>query len=150
MAGGDGFESGLEPCVGLDAVQLGGLDERRDARPCGSAFIMPGEQRVFAIQGNGPGEILRGIAVHLDAPVGEEELEAVPVAGDIGELLAEPGLGRDAGALLLQLFADGFDQRRDARLAFNETPLGRAAADVGLDGVELGDPKCRDALEAAD
>ena len=29
------------------------------------------------------------LAIHLDAPVGEEELVAVPVAGDIGELLAE-------------------------------------------------------------
>ena len=106
------------------AVQLGVLDERRDARPCGRAFIMPGEQRVFAIQGNRPGEILDGIAIHLDAPVVEEELEAVPVAGSIGELPAEAGLGRDAGAPLLQPVAEGLDQGRAARLPFGETSLG--------------------------
>ena len=62
------------------------------------------------------------------------------MAGDIGELLAEPGLGRDTGTLLLQPFAEGFDQGRAACLSFSETALGRAAADLGLDGVEFGDP----------
>jgi len=83
-----------------------------------------GEQRVFAIQCNGPGEIFDAVAVHLDTAVGEEELEAVPVAGDIGELLAEAGLGRDAGALLLQPVTEGLDQRRAASLPFGETALG--------------------------
>ena len=62
------------------------------------------------------------------------------MAGDIGELLAEAGLGRDAGALLLQPVAEGLDQRGAARLALGEPPLGRAATDLGLDGVEFGDP----------
>ena len=62
------------------------------------------------------------------------------MAGDIGELLAEAGLGRDAGALLLQPVAKGLDQRGAARLALGEPPLRRAASDLGLDGVEFGDP----------
>ena len=37
-------------------------------------------------------------------------MEAIPVAGDVAELLAESGLGRDAGALLLQPVAEGLDQ----------------------------------------
>ena len=134
------FERALEPGVGFDAVQLGGLDEPGDTSPRGGAFVVAGEQCVLSIQGNRPGEILDAVAVHLDAPVGEEDLKAVPVAGDIGELFAEAGLGRDAGALLLQPVAEGLDQRRGPRLPFGETPLGRTAADVGLDGVELGDP----------
>jgi hypothetical protein len=69
----------------------------------------PANNAFFSRQGNRPGEILDTVAVHLDAAVGEEELEAVPVAGDIGELLAESGLGRDAGALLLQPVAKGLD-----------------------------------------
>ena len=93
----------------------------------------------FSRQSNRPGEILDAVAVHLDAPLGEEELEAVPVAGDIGEFLAEPGLGRDAGALLLRTVAEGLDQGRGARPTPGETGLGRAAADLGLDGIELGD-----------
>ena len=95
---------------------------------------MTREQRVFAIQGNRPSEIFDGIAVHLDAAVGEEFLEAVPVAGDVGE----PGFGRDAGELLPEPVAEGLDQGRAAFLPFGETPLRRTAADIGLDGVEFG------------
>ena len=82
MAGGDGFEGGLEPGVGLDAVQCRRLYQRGDTSPCGRAFVVAGEQRVFSRQGNRPGEILDGIAIHLDAAVDEEEPEAVPVVGD--------------------------------------------------------------------
>ena len=62
------------------------------------------------------------------------------MAGDVAELLAEAGPGRDAGALLLQPFTESLDQECGARLPFRETPIRRAAADIGLDGVELGDP----------
>ena len=62
------------------------------------------------------------------------------MTGDIGELFAEPGLGRDADALLRQPFAEGLDQGRGARLPFGEAQLRRAAAYIGLDGVEFGDP----------
>ena len=85
---------------------------------------MTREQCVFPIQGNGSNQSLDIVAVHLDPPVGKEQPEAVPVAGDIGELLAEAGLGRDVGALLLQPVAEGFDQGRAACLPFGETPLG--------------------------
>jgi len=43
IAGGDGFEGGLEIGEGLDAVDLCGLDERRDAAPGAPAFVVPGE-----------------------------------------------------------------------------------------------------------
>lgn len=36
MGSCDGQEIGIEPCAGLDAVQLRGLDERRDAGACGT------------------------------------------------------------------------------------------------------------------
>ncbi len=101
---------------------------------------MAGEQRILSGKGNRPDEILDSIAVHLDAAVGEEEPEPVPVAADIGELLTEAGLGRDAGTLLPEPVAEGLDQRRGPRLSFGDPALGRAAADLGLDGVELGDP----------
>ena len=101
---------------------------------------MPREECIFPREGNRPGEIFDTVTVHFDAAVGEEEPETVPVASDVAELLAEPGLGRDAGALLPEPFAEGLDQGRGARLAFGETPLGRAAADIGLDGIEFGDP----------
>ena len=74
------------------------------------------------------------------------------MVGDVGELLTEPGLGRDAGALLLQPVAEGLDQGRGTRLPHDETPLGKATADVGLNGIELGDsaqPFVRDLRAAA-
>jgi hypothetical protein len=40
MASGDGFECCLEVGVWLDAVQLAGLDKRRDAGPGSATFVM--------------------------------------------------------------------------------------------------------------
>lgn len=94
MPGGDGFEGGLEPSVGFNPVQLCRLGKRSNASPGSSAFVVTREQRILSCKGNGPSEILHGIAIHLDASVGEKELEGVPAAGDIGMLFAEPGLGR--------------------------------------------------------
>ena len=106
----------------------------------------PANNAFFAIQSNGPGEIFDAVAVHLDTAVGEEELEAVPVAGDIGELLAEAGLGRDAGALLLQPVTEGLDQRRAACLPFGETALGRVAVGPGCRQAHGPDPSGSNAI----
>ena len=50
MAVRDGFEGGFEIRVGLDAVHLRRFDERRDAAPGGSAFVVTGEQCILSIQ----------------------------------------------------------------------------------------------------
>ena len=75
MADGDGFESGLEPGVRLDAVWIYRLYQRGDTSPCGGAFVVAGEQCAFFSIGNWPGKIVDTVAIHLDAAVGEEELE---------------------------------------------------------------------------
>ena len=59
---------------------------------------------------------------------------------DVGELLAEPGLGGDPAPLRLQPLAEGCHQRRAASLAGREALARGGAPDVGLDGIELGDP----------
>ncbi len=110
MTGCDGFECGLEPGVWLDLVQLRRLDEGCYASPGGGAVVVTGEQGVFPCKDHGPQAVFDGIAIHFDAAVVEEDPEAVPMTGDIGELFAEPGLGRDADALLRQPFAEGLDQ----------------------------------------
>jgi hypothetical protein len=51
MASGDGFECCLKVGVWLYAVQLAGLDKRRDAGPCSATFVMAHEQRVFPVEG---------------------------------------------------------------------------------------------------
>lgn len=95
-------------------------------RDGGGAVVVTGEQGVFPCKDYGPQAVFDGIAIHFDAAVVEEDPEAVPVTGDIGELFAEPGLGRDAGVLLRQPFAGGLDQGRGARLSFGETQLRQA------------------------
>ena len=58
---------------------------------------------------------------------------------DIGELLAEAGLGRDAQAALLQPVAEGGNEGRGPGLPARVALSGIEAAEVGFDGVELGD-----------
>ncbi|GAA0295500.1 hypothetical protein GCM10008966_15510 [Rhodovulum strictum] len=72
---------------------------------------MTGEECILAIQGNRTNQIFDIVGVDLDATVGQEGLQPVPVVMDIGELFAEAGLGGDAQALRLQPFPEGGDQR---------------------------------------
>ena len=124
MAVRDGLEGGLQIGEGLDAVDLGGLDQRRDAAPGSSALVVPGEERVFPAQGNRADEVLDVVGVDLDASVMEEGLQAVPVTVDVGELLAEAGLGRDAQTLLLQPVSEGRDEGCGACLPGRQMSIG--------------------------
>ena len=54
MTIGDRCEGCLEIGEGLDAVDLAGFDQRCDAAPGDAAFIVNGEERVFAIEGQFP------------------------------------------------------------------------------------------------
>ena len=42
------------------------------------------EEGVLAIEGNWADQVLDGVAIDLDAAVGEEGLEPMPMIGDIG------------------------------------------------------------------
>src|SRR6056297_1374003 len=139
MAVRDGCEGGFEIGEGFDAVDLAGLDQRRDASPGPAALVVSGEESVLSIQGDRPDEILDAVGVHLDASILEEGLQPVPVTVDVGELLAEAGLGRDAQALLLKPVSEGCDEGRRPRLPGREPLAGGAAADVGFHGIQLGD-----------
>ena len=140
MAGGDGFEGGLEPGVGFDANHFRRFDERGDTALGSGAFVVAREQRILSCKGDWAGEVFDTVAVHLDTAVGEEELDAVPVARDIGQFLAETGFGRDADAMIAEPDAEDLDQGRGARLPHGKTPIRRVAMGFGLDGIELGNP----------
>ena len=139
MATGDGFERGFEICVGLDTIHLRRFDERSDASPGGGPFIVTGKQRILASESQGPDAIFHGIGVDLDASVVEKDLQALPVAVEVGEFLAEAGFGGNARALFSEPNPEGLDQGSGTGLAYLEALLGRGATDLGLDGVELGD-----------
>ena len=89
MAFDDGGERRGEPCVGIDAVHLAGLDQRGDDGPVFGTCVMTCEEGVLAVQGDGADRALDGIAVQFDTAIGQEAAETVAVFGDIGQRLAQ-------------------------------------------------------------
>ena len=98
VTGRDCREGFGQPGVGLDGVELAGLDERGDDGPVFGTGVVTGEQGVFPVQGDGADGALHGVAVDLDAAIREEEVEALPMPGDVFQGLTCRGLGRDPGA----------------------------------------------------
>ena len=84
---------------------------RLATRPHARTLVVAGEQRVFRRELDRPDPIFDEVAVHLDAPVVQQDQQPVPLAGGIGQLLTEPGLGRDVRWLLVELHAEGVHQR---------------------------------------
>src|SRR6056297_1292481 len=99
VAARDGPERSGQPSMGIDDVELAGLDERRDHRPVLRPGVMAGEERVLSVERNRADGAFDGVAVEFDAAVGQEQGQTVPVFGDVFESLAYRGFGRDAGAV---------------------------------------------------
>lgn len=66
VAIGDGCQGGLEIGEGLDAVDFAGLDQRCDAAPGDAAFIVTGEECIFAIEGDRAGQVFDPVGVDFD------------------------------------------------------------------------------------
>ena len=64
--------------LGLDVVQLAGLDQRSDHGPVLAAAVGAGEQAVLAVQRQGPDGALDGVGVELDASVVQEARQTLP------------------------------------------------------------------------
>lgn len=95
-AGDDVREVGL----GIDAVELAGLDERGDDGPVLGTAIGAGEQGVLPGQGQRADGSLDDVVVELDAPVIEEEAEPRPARERVADRFGELGLLADQGELL--------------------------------------------------
>jgi len=63
----------------IDAVELAGLQQRRDLRPAGGAAIVTGEECILTRTSETANRALDRIAIDLDAAVVEEADEAAPV-----------------------------------------------------------------------
>lgn len=72
VANDDGFERSCQPCMGIDAIEFAGFDERGDDRPVFCSRIMAGKESVLAIEGNRPDCPFDTVVVDLDPPVSEE------------------------------------------------------------------------------
>lgn len=100
MAGDDGGERGGQVSQRLDGIELASFDERGDDCPVLRSRIVPSKECVLPIEGYRPDGSLDAVVVDLDAAVGEEELQAIPVFGDVGQSLAEWRLRCDTGAVM--------------------------------------------------
>src|ERR1700756_1715273 len=128
---------------GLDAIELGRLDQRGDDGPAFGALIGAGEEVVLGAELDWSDGALDGVGVDFDPAVLEEEAEPLPVAQCIADRVGEGGFGRDARELLLQPCLHGLDQRPALGWAGPGALMGRAAVDARLDLVEFGDPPQR-------
>ena len=67
----------------FDPVEFTGLDQWRDDGPVLRASVLPGEERGFAVQGDGADCSLDRVVVEFDATVIEEQAQPVPVFCDV-------------------------------------------------------------------
>lgn len=102
MAGRDGLQRRLQVGEWLDVVDLCCRDQRGDAGPGATVFVVPRKQSVLSGERDRADEVFHGVGVDLDAAVGEEGLQAGLLAVDIGQLLTEARFRRDPQSLCLQ------------------------------------------------
>jgi hypothetical protein len=121
----------------FDFVQLAGLDERREHCPIWGASVVACEERVFALQRDGADCALNGVAVHLDAAIGQEQDQPIPVFGDIFERVTSWGFGGDLCAGMVQPCFEGCDLGCAFGLAQRQSIPGRCAAGLLLDPVRV-------------
>lgn len=100
MTAYDGPQRGCQIGKRINCVEFTRLDERSDGGPVLSPCIMTRKKCVLTIEGYGSDGPLDTVVVDLDAPVGQEELQTVPVFGNLGQGLAERGFCRDACAVM--------------------------------------------------
>jgi hypothetical protein len=95
---------------------------------------------VLAPQGDRPDGPLHRVGVRLEPAVLEEQDQPLPVAQGVADRLGQGGLARDPPELGREPAVQGVHDRPAALLPDRMPLLGRAAADPGLDSVELADP----------
>ena len=138
MAVDDAGDDIGEIAVRFDAEELTVFDQRSDDGPMLGAAIGPGEERVFAREGNRPNGSLDHVVVDFDPAVIEKETQACPTRQGITDRVGKLGLLTDQRQFLTQPRLQRLDQRTAALLPNNMALLGGAAADLALDPVEGG------------
>lgn len=101
---------------------------------------MPGKQSILSIERYRPNSPFDAVIIDLDATVSQEDAEAVPVFGGIGERFTKRRLASDAGAVMRQLGPHVCDQRCGSLLPPCKTGFGVKTAQLGFDPIEFTDP----------
>jgi hypothetical protein len=99
-----------------------------------------GEESVLSIEGYRPDGPLDSIVVDLDAAVGQEELQAIPVFGDVGQSFADWGLDRDTSTVMNKPSLHIGDQRGRPFLSRRKASLWIEATQFCLDPIQFTDP----------
>lgn len=86
MAVDDGGEGMCQIGLWIDGIEFAGLNQLGDGRPVLGSRVVPCKERVFPVEGYGSDGALDAVVVDLDAPVGQEELQTIPVFGDISQV----------------------------------------------------------------
>ena len=96
----------------INRIELTGLYRRRDYRPILCPSIVARKESILTVQSYWAGGPLDGIVVDLYAAVGQEDTEAIPVFGDIGECFVKRRLASNAGTMIRELGPHAADQWR--------------------------------------
>ena len=108
-----------------------------------SPFIAAGEERVFAIESNGPDRSLDRVGVDLDPAVVEEAREPLPVVPPVADCLGHLGFCRDELELLREPRSELSDKRLSSGLANGATQIGALPSYLRFNAIERGDARER-------
>ena len=78
--------------MGLDGVQLAGLDQRGENGPVLAAAVGACKERVLAVERDGTDGALDGVGVELDAAVVENAAQALSAAEGVADRLGQLAL----------------------------------------------------------
>ena len=100
----------------------------------------PAKRRILSVQRNRPDRALDHVAVDLDATVVEKAGQSRPARQRIADRFGELGLLTDQVELGAQPWLKRIEDWPALGLAQGAALVGTAAARLGLDGIELGNP----------
>ena len=102
VTGDDAGDDVGEVCLRVDAVELGGFDDRSDGRPVLTAAIGTSEERILAIQRTGTDGAFNDVGVDLDPAVVEKARQTRPARERVADCFGEFALLANQGELLAQ------------------------------------------------
>lgn len=69
----DGCKHAGQVAVRLYFIEFAGLDEWRKHRPVLRTGVATSKERIISLQGDGADRAFNGVAIHLDAAIGQEQ-----------------------------------------------------------------------------
>ena len=126
--------------MGFDLIQLARFNEGCDARPVYGTLVVASKQCVLAIELDRTDLVLHRVGINLHAAVVQEHQQAIPLVGNVGQLLARRERAetreRCSSSHTPKVFTIGAERCHRAGLAL----VRRKTSDLLLDPEEPRDP----------